>query len=212
MVDAIALLRDQIKHRRGVVAVEEAKKRQTGIAKAYGRLQHDLTNDEAAAAAASIDYRQKVDRVNGRFRALSLLKAEAEALADRLGVPAPRFAPVVVPALREACVQSALVVGGATFLEHGHIAKATEKCEHDLRTRRTYREVSGTPTAAIVETAGLRPWPALTETQEAILASRKAEAEQEARESARFGAEADRAVPLRSDVIGPLPQKRAAAG
>ena len=158
------------------------------------------------------DYKAAVSQLNDRFRALTMLRAEAAALADRLGVPAPRFAPVTVPALREVCKQAALVVGGATFLDHGHIAKATEKCEHDLRTRRTYREVSGTPTAAIVETAGLRPWPALTETQEAILASRKAEAEQEARESARFGAEADRAVPLRSDVIGPLPQKRAAAG
>lgn len=198
VVDAIALLRDQIKHRRGVVAVEEAKKRQTGIAKAHGRLQHDLTNDEAAVEAASIDYRQKVDRVNERFHALSLLKAEAEALADRLGVPAPRFAPVTVPALREACMQAALVVGNATFLDHGHIAKATERCEHALRTRRTYREVSGTPTAAIIRTAGSQPWPPLTTAQQEVIASRKRDAEAEAATAARFEGEASRGLQRRS--------------
>ena len=48
---------------------------------------------------------------------------------------------------------------------------------------------------------GLKPWPPFTTVQEAILDSRKREAEAEVRESKRFAVEGERAV-RRSGVLG----------
>ena len=144
---------------------------------------------EAAAA-----YKAAADRLNGRYRGLAMLKAEAGALAARFGVAAPTFAPVVIPAMREGCGAAALVVGSIKFLDHSHVSPGTERDEHHLRTRRTYAEIAGTPGGEIIKAAGLKPWPDLTPKQREIVASRAREREEEAATVARFEAEAARSI------------------
>ena len=84
-----------------------------------------------------------------------------------------------------------------TFIDHAHVAQSTEKCEHHLRSRRTYREVANTPGAAIIEVAGPKAWPKLSERQQEMVESRERERQAEAAQVARFEGEAERSV-LRS--------------
>jgi hypothetical protein len=53
----------------------------------------------------------------------------------------------------------------------------TEQCEHKMRTRRTYAEVSGAPAGEIVEVVGPKPFPELTEHQLALIAAKEREHE-----------------------------------
>ncbi len=143
---------------------------------------------------AAASYKAKANRLNGRYRALAMLRAEAQALGDRFGVAAPTFAPVVIPAQREACATAALVVGGIKFLDHSHVSPGTERDEHHLRTRRTYAEVAGTPGGEILKAAGLKAWPELNAKQRGIVESRVREREEEAVTAARFEGEAERST------------------
>ncbi len=122
---------------------------------------------------------------------LATLAAEANALGDRFGVDIPTFAPVVLPAMREGCAAAAMAVD-VKFLDHVHVSPATEKCEHGLRTRRTYQEVANTPSGEILKAAGPKAWPALTAKQQGIVESRERERRAEAATVARFEGEAAR--------------------
>ena len=151
--------------------------------------------DEGAVGRAAIECKATAERGNERFATLGALRAEAEALYDRFPTvpPGPRFPPITAPSRRETVMQASLVASSVKFLGHAHIAKETEKCEHDIRSRRTYRELgAGTLGAAIIKAAGLGDWPALTAAQEAILAGQKRDASAEVLESKRFAEEGDR--------------------
>ncbi len=139
--------------------------------------------------------------MNNRYRALAALRAEANALQDRFGVAAPMFPPVVIPAMREGCGAAAMTAQSVAFLNHAHVSPATEPDEFDLRTRRSYKEISETPGFAIIKTAGPQPWPPLTAAQEAILDGRKRDAEAEIRESKRFALEGERGM-ARPGILG----------
>ena len=204
MIEAAATVRTQVAQDLEVASLVAATQRVKDVRKAYGSLRKVLEADERAVEVAAIEFKAKAERVNERFTTLAQLRAEAEALYHRFpAVPAgPRFPAITVPARREVCIQASLVVDSVMFPDHGHIAKAMEKCEYKIRTRRSYRELgAGTPGAAIIEAAGPRPWPAFTEAQEAILAGRKRDAAQEAVESRRFAVEGDRATE-RSGLLG----------
>ena len=127
-----------------------------------------------------------------------MLVAEANAQADRFGLPRPTFAPVVVPALREGCVAVARTMQSVAFLDHVHVRSATETCEHGLRTHRTYEEVANTPSGAILNAAGPKAWPALTARQQEIVEGRERERQAEAATAARFEGEASCGLQRRS--------------
>ena len=201
---AIATLQRRIDTDRALACTSEAAERMPGIARAYGSLRQELDEDEAAVQAAAVEYKAKGDRVNARFRSLAMLRAEAGALADRFGVPAPTFAPpVVIPAMRKGCGEAAMTVQSVTFLDHSHVATAMEKDEHGIRSRRTFKEISATPGFAIIKSAGWQPWPALTEAQEKILDGRQRDVQAEIVASKRFAAAAERAK-RRGGMLGAL--------
>ena len=50
-----------------------------------------------------------------------------------------------------------------------------EDCEHNLRQRRDYTEIAGTPGYAVIQTAGLKPWRELTEREREVLEDRENE-------------------------------------
>lgn len=185
LTEAATLLGHQIATDREAAGYAEAKKRQTGIARAFGSMRQELDDDEAKVREAAVAYRAMVERLNERFRALTLLRAEAEALRDRFGIEVPALPVVVAPGRREGCVAALMAVASATFLDRGYRPPETEACEYGLRQRRTYAEIAGTPGAEIIEAVGgPKAWPELTAKQAAIVASR-AESQAAAAEAMR---------------------------
>ncbi len=200
--EAIPLLQARIAELREAASKGEGERRMRGIGKAFGSLRQELDEDVEKALTQAKVYAEAVGVVNDRYRALMLLKAEASGLSDRFGVGAPAFSPVVIPSLRGGCNEASLVVDRARFVNHYHLPPATAKCEHGLRTRRTYREVSNTLTATIIESAGgPKPWPPLSATQHEIVESRERDRQAESRESARFALEGERGM-ARPGILG----------
>lgn len=193
--EAAALLEVQLTTDREKAGRTEAEARMKAIGRAHGSLRAQLDADEGSIGEAVAAYAAAVTRLNERYRSLLLLKAEAEALADRFGVAAPALPNVVVPVRRERCTAAAVVAARAEFGDRSYVRPATEEDEHHLMTRRTYKECDATEGYRIIIAAGgPKPWPELTAKQSAIVASR---AEQQARVAADaplLAAEAARAV------------------
>ena len=176
VLESLPLVRKQVAKDREQAGKVEAKKRTRGISRAYGSLAQELNDDEARLKEAAVAYTAAADRLNERYRSLARLKAEAAALGDRFGVAAPTFAPVVIPAMREGCGEAVRIVDSVRFLDHAYVRQATEHDEHNLLTRRTYREIKGTDGYRIITVAGgPQPWPELTAKQREIVASRPAD-------------------------------------
>ena len=186
VAQAIPALQDKIKQVREAACLGEASKRMRGIGKAFGSLLTEIEEDEVRVQVKARVYSEAVSRLNDRYKALKVLKAEASALSDRFAVKPPTFLPVALPALREGCKQAASIVQ-TPFLDHHHISPKTEKCADGLRERRTYGEVNNTPTALIIESAGPKPWPPLTAKQTEIVGAREREKVTEAAAFARAG-------------------------
>lgn len=204
ILEALPLLREQIRRQRKQVGSSEATKRFTGISRAFGLLAQELTDDETKVFESAKAYKSAVDQLNKRFKALALLRAEADALADRFGLTRPEYAPVVLPAHRDGCLDAASIVAEVSFLDRSHRIPVMEKCEHQLRRRRTYEEIKGSPAFEIIEAAGgPKDWSPLNERQLEIIASRKADAEAERKISARIGPEiaAAQAMPGPGNVL-----------
>jgi len=199
--EAIPLLQARIAEDREAASKAEGERRMRGIGKAFGSLRQELDEDERKVHEAATVYRDAVNRVNARYKALAMLRAEAGALADRFGVAAPIFTAVVIPALREGCREAAMTAETVAFLNHAHVATAMEEDADGIRSRRSYREVSGTPGGAIIKTAGSQPWAPLTEAQQKVLDGRKRDRQEEIRASKRFATESERAL-QRSGILG----------
>jgi hypothetical protein len=83
---------------------------------------------------------------------------------------------VVPPARRE--IATTLVLLQRSLLDHANSWPApVEQCEHQMRERRSYAEIQGTEGYDIITSVGLKPFPELTERQQAVVAQRKREAE-----------------------------------
>lgn len=196
--EAAELLEVQLGTDREAAGQAEAEQRMVGIARAFGSVRQQLDEDEAKVREAAWHATAAADRVNERFRALEMLRAEANALAERFGLAAPAFPPVVIPARREGCAAAVMAAQAITFLDHAHMRPDTEQDEHGVRVRRTYREIEATEGYRIIMAAGgPKGWPELTERQRAILAEREREKVREAAEMQRFAAQADRSLSRR---------------
>lgn len=197
VAQAIPALQDKIKQVREAACLGEATRRMRGIGKAFGSLLSEIELDELRVEKQAKLYADAVETVNSRYIALKGLRSEGNALSDRFGLEAPTFLPVALPSQREGCREAATTVD-TPFLNHYHASPKTERCADGLRVRRTYEEVKGTPTALILEAAGLKAWPALTAQQEEIVEGRERERQAEAVTAARFAGEALRGLQRRS--------------
>jgi hypothetical protein len=196
---AIAELEQHLATDREAAGQAAAQKRMIGIARAHGSVRQELDDDDAKVREAAVAYKEAADRVNARYRGLEMLRAEANALADRFGVAAPTFPPVVIPAMREGCAAAVMEVQ-VKFLDHAHVSPATEKDEHGLRSRRNFAEIAATPGGQIIATVGPKPWPELTDKQREIIAGQERQQAQEVAELRRFATEANRG--LQRSVVG----------
>ncbi len=145
--------------------VEAARDRLIGVKRAWGSLNAQLREKWARGNKGDFDGCMDI------ARKLAVLRGEADALCDRFGLPTPD-----------------LLLGvndGALGLAARSPWREVERDETGLLERRSYAEVRGTETDALIILAGPRPWPELTHRQRewvARQAERRAR-EQEQRES-----------------------------
>ena len=195
ILEALPLLQDQIARDREAACKAEAEKRLSqGIPRACGSYVSSYAEVGKLLVEATRQYAERARQLSERFKQHSMARAEANALADRFGLPRPQLPSVVAPALHAAVKEALGILAEDGFVNHGHIATAMEHDEHHLRTRRSYAEIAATPGGEIIKAAGLGPWPDLTPRQREIVASRAREREEEEAMVARFGAEAARST------------------
>lgn len=159
-----------------VEGVRRAKDRTVAIRRALGSAVSEIVEDDARVLAAVASVAEAIARLNGRYSQIVTLRAEAAALADRFALPKPILPDVEAPARRAVAVELTRLPNTLRDTAWGN--QPTEECEFKMRTRRTYSEVSGTPGAEIIATAGLKPFPALTKRQNEIIGAKAREKEQ----------------------------------
>lgn len=166
----------ELAQQRETAAKAEAEKRVLGIKRGYGGMLTAYDADAERLRQAVVTLRETITTLNDRAGQLALLRAEADALADRFGLPK-----LTLPVPPEPDSKGAdLNVSLPAFWHHRVRHPKTALCEHGLRERRTYMEVADTQAYEIITAAGLRDFPPLTERQREILAD-KALAQQQAK-------------------------------
>jgi hypothetical protein len=175
----LARLETEIAARREADGKAEAEQRQVGISRAFGSLAAELEDDEQRVRETAQQYSKALVTMNLRYQKLMGLRAEANALSHRFGIPGPDLAPVVVPALR------GLVFDLPAPVEHAHVRQHVEKDEFG-RTRRDYREIEGTPGYSIIQEVGLVARPPLTERQQAAAAAKRRQVDADRRQAEEF--------------------------
>jgi len=199
LLEAAEVLRAQVVRDRKAASRTAAAQRLAEIPKAYTTLVRQYEAGISQLSDAAAEYVEASVTLHQTFGALAKMRAERAALADRFeGVATPNLppSPIVAPA-QHGGVRLAVKTVAINFADHAHIAMATEKDEHGLRSRRSYREAADSPGYDIIKTVGLPPWPKLTTAQAAIRDGRRRDAEAERRDSTRFAAESERILERR---------------
>jgi hypothetical protein len=179
--------------------IRAAKDRLVAIRRAFGSVQSSIDGDVDRVNAAIAALEDTIATLNARYDQTTKLRAESAALADRFSLPKPTLPIVAPPASRDLAVAlirlpNTLVAGNGS---HPYLAE--EQDEYNMRTRRTYAEAAGTPGGEIIEAAGLKPFPELTERQREFLAAREREKESDRRALRGLPAiPADGGIPLTS--------------
>jgi hypothetical protein len=146
----------------------EAQARLLAIKRAYGSTVASYQDDEARVRQAVAALKEAITTLNSRARKLEVLRAEAAGLADRFSLTVPTLTMVSEP---ERDVDLSL----PPFWRLRVLRPSFEDCEHNLRQRRDYTEIAGTPGYAVIQTAGLKPWRELTEREREVLEDREQE-------------------------------------
>lgn len=173
-----------------------AEKRVVAISRAAGSVAAELDDDATRVLDAANAYAEAVRRYNERFRKYEGLQLENAALTDRFGVKGAKVPSVLAPERNQVAIKAAQVVTTVAFIRETWFVQSEgkEKCEHGLRQRRTYAEVLGTPSFAIICEAGLKPFPELTDGQRERLDEQARDAAQAAKEMAQYAVEIERAL------------------
>jgi hypothetical protein len=176
-IDALhAIIRElelEVVAEREATGKRAATARIVAIKRAIGSVVSQLDEDESRVAELLAE---AITRLNHRYDQATQLRAEALALSDRFDLPKPMLPDVVSPARRAIAVEVARALN--KLRANADTWESHEQCEHRMRTRRTYAEAEGTPGAAIIEAAGLKPFPELTEHQRAMLTAKEREQEE----------------------------------
>ncbi|MGH7604187.1 MAG: hypothetical protein ACRENK_09355 [Gemmatimonadaceae bacterium] len=149
-------------------ARKAAEARLLGIKKAYGSLLSELDEDEKRIAEFIA---AEIPRFNNRYTKIAALRAEALALSDRFELDKPTLDRAVPPSRRQ--IATTLVLLQRGLLDHANERRPLEECEHQMRSRRTYTEAAPSEGYDIITSVGLKPFPELTERQQAVVVKRK---------------------------------------
>ena len=157
-------------------AVAAAEKRIVGVSQASGSLIAQLEADARKLLEAAQAYVAAAERINDRYRKIELLRAESDALADRFGVADAKIPSLMEPDRREVVVAAHRAVLAVDYARQRLSPNPVQKCEHGLRTRRTYQEIATTLGYDIIAHAGLKPFHELTERQRQAVEAAQGEA------------------------------------
>ena len=152
-------------------ALQRAKERILGISRAAGSLAASTVEDRERVLAAAREYREAVNRLNERFVQYQSLVAEDSALRDRFGITGAKIPRVTSPDETPSVIDAARVVESVTYAIDRISRPQTELDAHKLRERRTYGEIGGTQAYTIIQSAGLKAWPELSERQQEIVSA-----------------------------------------
>lgn len=183
--EIISSIETELVSTREVEGVRKAKDRLLGIRRAAGSKRGDrerVLNNLVAAAKLVAKAADDVRRVDADYE---LYELETAALTDRFGLDRSVLPGLSPSGTTAESLEADALIRNATLPEHRWpTTPPTEECEFKMRTRRTYAEAAGTPGAAIIESAGLKPFPELTERQKDIISAREHEQEQMRRQFA----------------------------
>jgi len=158
-----------------------AEERLGAIAHDHDQLLARLDRDAQAVEESAAALAARIADVNTAYAAVGDLVAEARALAHRFGLGLPALGAPVPPFRRGI----ALELPALADHDHRYLQPApTEQDDTGLRVRRTYAEIGGSPGFALIQAAGLRPFPELTARQRELAADHEHVAERERRAAA----------------------------
>jgi hypothetical protein len=181
-----ARIKERDAARREAALQTEVKQRLLGIQRAVGGLTSNLEQDDVRVLLAARAYAAALQMLDERFLTLQRYRLEAAALAHRFALPMPDLQSIVLPGRRAAVNEAATIARAAPIRDTGAVVIPPEEtCEFTLRTRRSYEECAGTPGFALIQKAGLVPFPELTAAQQQIRDERAADAKR--RRAAQMG-------------------------
>jgi len=162
-IDALKLIITELE-REAAVEVEAAGRkaaedRLLGIKRAAGSVRAELKEDDARVRKAEKELNEVNAKRTARARSYENLQAEANALSDRFDLPPVKLEVVPEPQSIEVPRPWEYRVKRPSF----------ETCEHGLRTRRDFTELSGSIGYSIIQTAGLKAFRPLTAQEKAVL-------------------------------------------
>lgn len=179
-------------------ARKAAEKRAVAISRALGSIATELEEDAERAREAARAYDAAVVRYNERYRRkYEALLLENDALKDRFGIQGAKVpTDVVSPERHPIAIEASSIVSTIRYVQEAwYLIRAhTERCEYELRQRRTYKEIEGTASCDIIKDAGLKPFPELSDAQREHLEERARDAENERRMLATLTTEVARAT------------------
>lgn len=191
-VAELAKIERELAEAREASAKAAAKDRLIGIRRAVGSVIASIDADEKRVREKAAELAEAIKKLNDRAGQVAALKAEADALCDRFALASVEL-PTVVPPLRRDIDLLPVRLADHPAVIFG----VTESCEHQMRSRRTYVEVEGSDGYAIIQAAGLIPFPELTPRQRGIVAERQREESGNAKALAGMGetiADTERAI------------------
>jgi hypothetical protein len=191
LTNLVSILEEPARLEREAAARVEAKSRCVAIRRALGSNGAAMADYEGKVAEAARQLRDVIERMNERAWECERLRREHEALVDRFGLDGDQVMMPTSPTERELDVIMPKLVDLTQVLINSTRAPITEEHEHMAWRRRTYSEVSGTEAGRIIQSAGLKPWPKLSEQQrEEIEEREKRQAELRKRNADRLAVEA----------------------
>jgi hypothetical protein len=164
-----------------IVLIPELEKDAQVVREAAGRkeAEHRLKKIPSAAGSHRAEYKkcdarvreaqEELNEANAErtswARKYEALQAEANALADRFDLSPVKLEVIPEPER----------ITSPTPWQYRLVRPTFEQCEHNLRQRRDYSEISGSPGYAVIQTTGLRPFRDLTAQEKAVLENREEE-------------------------------------
>jgi hypothetical protein len=175
----LALVQDRVKETREQEGAKAARARcEAIVAEAQ-----EAAAEYERAATTMLECARAYDTARTKFleafEKTKELRLEENALCHRFELARSKLPVIPVPARHPVLAQMPFV-GDYNWPDNAHKAEATQRCEHQMRTRRTYKECSRTEGFEIITGAGLRPFAELNARQRELLAEKERDNKREA--------------------------------
>lgn len=166
-------------------SVKRAESRLLGIRRAHGSKRAERERLLTKRLELARLLAENTDQLRGVDADLERYDAEDAALADRFELPRSGLPRLGASGGSAEALEAHRILSKTPLSEHRYPqTPVTEKCEYGLRDRRSYKEIDGTEGYAIIQAAGLKAFPELTERQRKIVSARARQDEETQRQFA----------------------------